>query len=616
MKHDIRLTIPALFLVIVGGCAGSRQLAPVPSAQFPPVYAPPGIYAFEVRDAEGISIDHPFLGGFNVPRPQLVDIDADGDLDVFVQELTGHLIHFENVGTAKQPDFRWRSDQYQNLDVGEWYRFVDFDSDGDFDILGELPNSYLRLFLNSGTPSAPTFTTTIDSLRDADGVPLFADAQNIPSLVDLDCDDLLDLFVGRVDGTVRRYESVGNDAQGIPRMRMVTERFEDIQIVAQFGGMRGAGTLHGANALTFHDVDDDGDPDLFWGDFFEPGVLLIPNTGTCEAPNLRNDPIPFPLENPVLTSGYNATAFADLNGDNRADFFIGVLGGAFQPARTSATNLFYLEATPEGFELRTRQFISQIDVGSESIPTFADLDGDGDQDLLLSNKIAQDELKTAHIHVFENHSGSAGTSFQYIGKLPLSGLFHYAPSLADLDGDDDLDMLVGTWNDGVHFYRNNGDAQRHDFAAEEALNISLTRGSNGTPALVDIDTDGDYDLFIGESSGELNFYRNHGSPTDPRFELVSDNFDDIDAGRRSTPAFTDLDGDGDQDMILGNESGEALIYLNVGTPEAPAFEGSGTLSIALPYYAALAFVDLDGDGVVDLFSGGMGGGLRYYQRIP
>jgi hypothetical protein len=43
---------------------------------------------------------------------------------------------------------------------------------------------------------------------------------------------------------------------------------------------------------------------------------------------------------PLLTSGYNAPAFGDLSGDGRADLVVGVLGGAYNPLRTSAENLF------------------------------------------------------------------------------------------------------------------------------------------------------------------------------------------------------------------------------------------------------------------------------------
>ena len=78
-------------------------------------------------DQAGRAYESPLLGGLNVPRPQFVDLDADGDLDLFLQERTGELMHFENVGSPGEPRFVWRTDRYQNLEVGEWSRFLDFD---------------------------------------------------------------------------------------------------------------------------------------------------------------------------------------------------------------------------------------------------------------------------------------------------------------------------------------------------------------------------------------------------------------------------------------------------------------------------------------------------------
>ena len=61
---------------------------------------------------------------------------------------------------------------------------------------------------------------------------------------------------------------------------------------------------------------------------------------------------------------------------------MGVLGGAFNPVTTAADNFYYWERTaPDRFELRTKRFLDGIDLGSETMPALADLDGDGDLDL-------------------------------------------------------------------------------------------------------------------------------------------------------------------------------------------------------------------------------------------
>ncbi|NIP82945.1 MAG: VCBS repeat-containing protein, partial [Gemmatimonadetes bacterium] len=120
---------------------------------------------FPVLDASGASYGHPFLGGFDVPRPQLVDIDADGDADLFIQERSNALIFLENTGTPTAAEHVWRTDRFGGLDISEWYRFVDMDGDGDHDLLAEEPFSYIRYYRNDGSPAEPRFVLAEDTLR-------------------------------------------------------------------------------------------------------------------------------------------------------------------------------------------------------------------------------------------------------------------------------------------------------------------------------------------------------------------------------------------------------------------------------------------------------------------
>ena len=177
-------------------------------------------------------------------------------------------------------------------------------------------------------------------------------------------------------------------------------------------------------------------------------------------------------------------------------------------------------------------------------------------------------------------------------------------------------MLLGSWRANIAFHRNDGTALEPRFVRVDSAYVTITRGSNTTPALVDIDADGDFDLFIGEASGTINFYRNTGTPTDPHFEFVTDKFNDIDIGRRSFPTFADLDGDGDQDLIIGSEANGLTFYRNTGTPQVAVFVVDTTFAIDVPVMAAPVFVDIDGDGDLDFFSGGIGGGLVFYENRP
>src|SRR5690606_13166910 len=263
--HD-RATASALALVLAlaPACAGGSGLttAPAPAPIAAAEHFVRRIDPFPVLDEHGRAYTYPFLGGLNNPRPQLVDIDDDGDLDLFVQERSDEVMFFENTGGA----FVWRTDKFQGLDVGEWFRFVDLDRDGDPDLLAERPYSMIRYFRNDGG----RFVAAADTLFDDQGEPIFSDRQNIPNATDIDCDGLQDLFLGQLTGTVTRYEATGPVGASPPPFTLVTTRFENIEIVNALGA-----SAHGANTMVFTDVEGDGDEDLFWGDFFEPGILLI-----------------------------------------------------------------------------------------------------------------------------------------------------------------------------------------------------------------------------------------------------------------------------------------------------------------------------------------------------
>lgn len=562
---------------------------------------------FDVVRADGTAVLQPFLGGFNIPRPQLVDIDADGDDDLFVQEASNQVMFFEHV-RGGTPRFQWRTDQFQGLDVGEWYRFVDLDRDGDADLLAERLFSYVRYYRNDGSVTDPRFVEAADSLKDTDGVPLFSDRQNIPNATDIDCDGQTDLLIGRLVGTVTRYEETGTDGQGVPRFRHVTDRFENIEIVAQIG------SLHGANTMAVGDVDGDGDEDMFWGDYFEPGILFIENTGSCRTPSLRGEPMPFPEDDPLRTSGYNAPTIGDVDGDGDDDMLVGVLGGAYNPNTTTADNFHYLEqAAPGDFEHRTSRFISTLDYGAESVPVAVDLDGDGDLDLLVGNKIEQGDTQNGKLYRLINEGTAGQPSFRESGALEVGGGYHLLPAFGDLDADGDLDAVLGTWEDELRLYVNNATDGSIELSLVDSAVVTLTRGRNGTPTLGDVDGDGDLDLFVGESSGTINFYENTGTALQAEFTLVSDEYGDFDVGRRSLPILHDVDRDGDLDLVVGSEGEGVRLFRNEGSRERAEFVDSGVLDFPAFDFAAPAFVDLDGDGDDDVILGGQRGGLWYFE---
>lgn len=591
--------------LLFSACASSSRTTRKAAPSFPEEYRRVVTPSFPVQDESGTAIASPFYGGFNTPRPQFVDVDGDGDSDLFVQERSNEIIFFEHVTEGDSSRLVWRTDHYRDLDVGEWFRFADLDQDGTPDLLAEEPYSHLRLYRNTGTATEPQFELFEDTLRTPAGKPIFSDRQNIPNVEDIDCDGQLDLFLGRLDGTISRYEAA-EDSAGMPRFAHVTDNFEDIEIVNQQIGVR-----HGANTLTFADVDSDDDADLFWGDFFEPGLLLIENTGTCGNPILNGEPEAFPPSNPLKTSGYNAPALTDWTGNGRLDLFVGVLGGADDANANLADNFYFYENTDDGYQLRTRQFVGGLDVGSESAVAVGDLDGNGRLDALIANKVDPDHGETSRVYRFENTGSDRSPTYRLGESLDLPSSYHYAPALGDLTGDGVADLVLGTWKGRVAFYRNDGDGT---FESVDESMVELPSGQHAVPALGDLDGNGTLDLVVGTADGSLHVYRNTGSEKAPAFERDPELLSEVDVGSRAAPALHDLDGDGTLDLIVGTKEG-LVTLVNEGTPNDPSFSPSPapvTLD-GVPDLAHPAVGDLSGNGRAELVLGGERGGLVLFQ---
>src|SRR5689334_7518265 len=87
--HDVkpRALFSTVAVVVCAAALGAR-------AASAPWSFTPQVAGISVTDANGRVLAAPFVGGFDVPRPQLVDINGDGKLDLFVQERSGELILF------------------------------------------------------------------------------------------------------------------------------------------------------------------------------------------------------------------------------------------------------------------------------------------------------------------------------------------------------------------------------------------------------------------------------------------------------------------------------------------------------------------------------------------
>ena len=238
-------------------------------------------------------------------------------------------------------------------------------------------------------------------------------------------------------------------------------------------------------------------------------------------------------------------------------------------------------------------------------PTFVDIDGDGDFDAFNGNNSGNTDF-------FENTGDAGNPAFAGAVSNPF-GLADVgvsaAPAFVDIDGDGDFDAFIGNQAGNTFFFENTGDANNPAFAAAVQNPFGLTNvGAFAHPAIVDIDGDGDYDLLIGNNAGNAVFFENTGDANNPAFAAGTQiPFGLGDVGSYSSPAFVDIEGDGDYDALIGNFAGNTTFFENTGDALNPAFSNSGSNLFGLANVtnsAAPTFVDIDGDGDSDAFIGG------------
>ena len=252
-----------------------------------------------------------------------------------------------------------------------------------------------------------------------------------------------------------------------------------------------------------------------------------------------------------------------------------------------------------------------VDVGSSSAPSFVDVDGDGDLDAFIGEW-------NGNLNFYRNDNGTF-TSVTGTDN-PFNGVDvgrRSTPSFTDVDGDGDLDAFIGEGDGNLNFYRNEGGTFTEVTGADNPFN-GVNVGRYSTPSFADLDGDGDLDALIGEGSGNLNFYRNEGG-TFTSVTGADNPFDGVDVGSHSTPSFADLDGDGDLDALIGagGEGGVmGVVYYRNDSGTFTSVTGADNPFNGLNVggFSAPSLADVDGDGDLDVSIGLSGGTIEFYEN--
>ncbi len=372
--------------------------------------------------------------------------------------------------------------------------------------------------------------------------------------------------------------------------------FEDVTAVSGFDYQG-----HG-KCIAMADFDKDGDLDIYLSVVYARNKLFQ-NEGGLRFKDMsavsRTD-CPYDTHG-VAVADFDNNGYLDLFCANNLEALSQTRGLVLQP------NAFYL-GFDEGFaELAAKARLAGNEFNFSCGVSTADINGDGLLDIYVAEGGYRKGADCANSLYVNNGDGTyrdiaaeAGVADQGNG---------YCCAFADYDNDGDPDLYVGNINDTDRpvtriLYRNNGDATFSDVTREAGL---AGRGNNISCFWGDVDTDGDLDLFLANSSGPghpeaqwgaNSLFRNNGDGT---FSDVSEasGVTILTNSRGSTMG--DIDNDGDLDIYVNNSWNDSLVFLNDGRGRFS--ESAQKTGGAVFYGHGCALGDLDGDGDLDLASG-------------
>ncbi len=273
--------------------------------------------------------------------------------------------------------------------------------------------------------------------------------------------------------------------------------------------------------------------------------------------------------------------------------------------------LFVATVFAQEFNQVTSQFSGIQYTNASTKPCVTDFDGDGLLDLLIGSL---HDYKIAH---WEQETSGSTTFIHRTSNFNNITLIESAPAITDIDGDNLLDLIIGS-QDGTLVHYEQSAANSTTFNHITDLFNSIDVGTNSTPFFWDLDADDRLDLFIGEIWGALTHYE-QDSPAAGTFTYVTSTINNIDVGGCSAPFVNDYNNDNLMDMFVGESSGNINHYIQ-DAPYANSFtlDNENYSNIQVTGESAPCFTDIgnDSSSYPDLLLGKNYSNIEHWEVTP
>lgn len=626
------------------------------------------------------TLKNPWAGGINYGQFSSIDFNYDGLEDLVIFDRSGdEFVLMEHVINASVHEYQYVYKGFLYFPPDCRYRsaFVDYDADGKKDLF-TYGIGGVKVYRNIGNSSLGLQWQLITNILQTDYVGdisnLYVSAGDIPAYSDVDFDGDMDVLTFHIGGqNVEYHQNQSMELYGIPdSLTFVLKNqcwgkfsedpntndlfLNQTAYPCENGDVTnplrpentGKDSIHENESITRHsgstllaiDVNNNGVMDLILGDVAYPNITLLMNGGT--APNTNSAMISQDHNYPSVSQPANMQLFPamyweDVDFDGKKDLIVA------PNARTVSENQNSVQffknigtnALPN-FVFQENNFLQKdmIDHGLGSIPVLVDENGDGLKDLVVANFVRYKPTLNLEsvFQLYRNTGTTSNPEFTLVNNdyLNLSSLglgLRAVPTFGDLDGDGDQDLIVGLESGNlVRFTNTAGVGNPLSFGTSVSVNdhtgTPIHVVSYAFPQLFDLNNDGLIDLIVGKKTGEISYYQNTGTSSNPVFTLISATIGQADISPNpdgyAAPHFFRVNDT--THLFVGAYNGKLNYYHNIdghlNNGDTFSLYSDSYLNLEVGLYSTVFVNDIDGNGLLNLFVGQDLGGLFLFEADP